>query len=63
MNLSTIHVTYNKSAVVISGFRRVVNEIFALLERYTRFIGCLRRLGRTYRSHIPGQGFYELLDP
>jgi len=37
---------------VISGFRRGVNKIFALLGYYAAWIGRYRRFGTTYRSHM-----------
>jgi len=37
---------------MISGFLCGVNDIFALLERYTAYIGSYRRLGTLYRSHF-----------
>jgi hypothetical protein len=39
---------------VISGFRRGVTEIFALLGCYSTYIGSYGRFGTTYRSHLQG---------
>jgi hypothetical protein len=41
----------------ITGLRRGVNEIFALLECYAAQIGSNRHLGTTCRSHL------QLIDP
>jgi len=40
---------------VISGLRRGVNEIFALLWRYSALICSYRRFGTAYPSHLHGQ--------
>jgi len=43
------------SSTVISGFRRGVNEIFALLGCYTRsLVLTYRRFGTTYRFRLQG---------
>ena len=38
----------------ISGFRRGINEIFALLGYYSTYIGSYGRFGTTCRSHLQG---------
>ena len=40
-----------------SGFRRGVNEIFALLRSYAVLIGSYRRFGTVYRSHLKALSF------
>jgi hypothetical protein len=43
---------YNDNIFAISGFRRDVNELFALLDCYAVQIAFHRRFGTTYSSHL-----------
>ena len=47
-----LQMSQKNDSCVISGFRRGVNEIFALLGYYAEQIRSYRRFGTTFRSHL-----------